>query len=152
MQPSNETILIRRERVFLILAGIFLCAMTMLNLLGITRFVELGPWTLAVGVLPYPITFLCTDFSGVDLAGTSGITQEEFSKIIYDKDNPPTNIPKDLELPKDRAYERRESYPYECFVKSDDEQLRGRRVSEVLDELLKEQDGYYQKSLPPSGG
>ena len=60
MQPSNETILIRRERVFLILAGIFLCAMTMLNLLGITRFVELGPWTLAVGVLPYPITFLCT--------------------------------------------------------------------------------------------
>jgi uncharacterized PurR-regulated membrane protein YhhQ (DUF165 family) len=61
MQPSNETILIRRERVFLILAGIFLCAMTMLNLLGITRFVELGPWTLAVGVLPYPITFLCTD-------------------------------------------------------------------------------------------
>ena len=50
MQPSNETILIRRERVFLILAGIFLCAMTMLNLLGITRFVELGPWTLAVGV------------------------------------------------------------------------------------------------------
>jgi uncharacterized protein YjbI with pentapeptide repeats len=97
-------------------------------------------------------TFLCTDFSGVDLAGTSGITQEEFSKIIYDKDNPPTNIPKDLELPKDRTYERRESYPYECFVKSDDEQLRGRRVSEVLDELLKEQDGYYQKSLPPSGG
>ena len=35
--------------------------MTMLNLLGITRFIELGPWTLAVGVLPYPITFLCTD-------------------------------------------------------------------------------------------
>lgn len=43
MQPSNETILIRRERVFLILAGIFLCAMTMLNLLGITRFVEARP-------------------------------------------------------------------------------------------------------------
>ena len=61
MQPSKTTLLIRRERVFLILSGIFLCAMTMLNLLGITRFIELGPWTLAVGVLPYPITFLCTD-------------------------------------------------------------------------------------------
>ena len=51
----------RRERVFLILAGIFICAMTMLNILGITRFIQLGPMQLAVGVLPYPITFLCTD-------------------------------------------------------------------------------------------
>ena len=51
----------RRERVFLILAGCFLCAMTLLNVIGITRFVQLGPLTLAVGVLPYPITFLCTD-------------------------------------------------------------------------------------------
>ena len=56
----------RRERVFLVLAGVFLCAMTMLNIIGITRFVSLGslgswPITVAVGVLPYPITFLCTD-------------------------------------------------------------------------------------------
>ncbi len=51
----------RRERVFLVLAGIFICAMTMLNILGITRFIEIGPMQLAVGVLPYPITFLCTD-------------------------------------------------------------------------------------------
>jgi uncharacterized PurR-regulated membrane protein YhhQ (DUF165 family) len=51
----------RRERVFLVLAGFFLCAMTMLNVVGITRFVQLGPMALAVGVLPYPLTFLCTD-------------------------------------------------------------------------------------------
>jgi len=51
----------RRERVFLILAGFFLCAMTLLNVIGITRFVQLGPMALAVGVLPYPLTFLCTD-------------------------------------------------------------------------------------------
>jgi uncharacterized PurR-regulated membrane protein YhhQ (DUF165 family) len=51
----------RRERVFLVLAGFFLCAMTMLNIIGITRFVQLGPFALAVGVLPYPLTFLCTD-------------------------------------------------------------------------------------------
>ncbi len=52
---------LRRERVFLVLAGIFLCAMTLLNVLGITRFVQLGWMTVAIGVLPYPITFLCTD-------------------------------------------------------------------------------------------
>jgi queuosine precursor transporter len=51
----------RRERVFLMLAGFFLCAMTLLNVIGITRFIELGPMQLAVGVLPYPLTFLCTD-------------------------------------------------------------------------------------------
>ncbi len=51
----------RRERVFLVLAGTFLCAMTLLNVIGITRFIQLGPMALAVGVLPYPLTFLCTD-------------------------------------------------------------------------------------------
>ena len=60
----------RRERVFLILAGLFLGSMTMLNILGVSRFLDLSitpfgvriPLLLAVGVLPYPITFLCTDF------------------------------------------------------------------------------------------
>ena len=51
----------RRERVFLVLAGFFLCAMTLLNVIGITRFIQLGPMQLAVGVLAYPLTFLCTD-------------------------------------------------------------------------------------------
>ena len=53
----------RRERTFLVLAGIFLSAMTLLNVVGITRFIQLGPLALAVGVLPYPLTFLCTDLS-----------------------------------------------------------------------------------------
>lgn len=52
---------VRRERVFLVLAGVFLGAMAMLNIIGITRFIQLGPLALAVGVLPYPLTFLCTD-------------------------------------------------------------------------------------------
>ncbi len=66
----------RRERVFLLLAGLFLGSMTMLNILGISRFIQLYqlPWELAsgdvwpitfavaIGVLPYPLTFLCTDF------------------------------------------------------------------------------------------
>lgn len=58
---SDNALQERRERVFLLLAGFFLVAMTMLNVVGITRFVQLGPLALAVGVLPYPLTFLCTD-------------------------------------------------------------------------------------------
>jgi uncharacterized PurR-regulated membrane protein YhhQ (DUF165 family) len=57
----------RRERVFLVFAGIFLGAMAMLNIIGITKFISvpIGSWwafDVAVGVLPYPLTFLCTDF------------------------------------------------------------------------------------------
>jgi uncharacterized integral membrane protein (TIGR00697 family) len=76
----------RRERVFLVLAGLFLGTLAMLNILGVTRFIALASWgpledggewvfrwgqpnfisnvtfAVAVGVLPYPITFLCTDF------------------------------------------------------------------------------------------
>ena len=66
----------RRERVFLVLAGLFLGSMTMLNILGISRFIRLYQldyalasgevweisFAVAVGVLPYPLTFLCTDF------------------------------------------------------------------------------------------
>lgn len=58
---SNSQLQERRERVFLVLAGFFLCAMTLLNVIGITRFVQLGPMQIAVGVLAYPLTFLCTD-------------------------------------------------------------------------------------------
>ena len=58
---TTNIIDIRREQVFMLLAGFFLCAMTLLNVVGITRFVELGPLSLAIGVLPYPLTFLCTD-------------------------------------------------------------------------------------------
>jgi uncharacterized integral membrane protein (TIGR00697 family) len=62
----------RRERVFLFFAGLFLGTLTMLNILGISRFIKFasfesadGPdvvFAAAVGVLPYPVTFLCTDF------------------------------------------------------------------------------------------
>ena len=53
----------RREVTFLVLAGIFLGTMGMLNILGLTRFLHLGsigsfPIIVAVGALPYPVTFL----------------------------------------------------------------------------------------------
>ena len=48
------------------LAGLFLGTLGMLNILGLTRFLQLGhigtwPIVVAIGALPYPITFLCTD-------------------------------------------------------------------------------------------
>ncbi|MBG79953.1 MAG: transporter [Phycisphaerae bacterium] len=61
----------RRERVFLVIAGLFLGSLAMLNILGILRFIKLGEmntdtfgplvFSVAIGILPYPITFLCTD-------------------------------------------------------------------------------------------
>jgi len=56
----------RRDNVFLILAGLFLGTLSMLNILGISRFIKLFSigevtFAVAVGVLPYPVTFLCTD-------------------------------------------------------------------------------------------
>ena len=63
MNPALQQ---RREFCFLVLAGLFLGTLGMLNILGLTRFLELGqigswPVVVAVGALPYPITFLCTD-------------------------------------------------------------------------------------------
>ncbi len=59
----------RRQRVFLVLAGVFLGTLSLLNILGISRFIDLSinvfgldiPMVVAVGVLPYPVTFICTD-------------------------------------------------------------------------------------------
>ena len=61
---------LRRQRVFLVFSGIFLGTLGVLNILGISRFLDFSfsffglfdvPMLLAVGVLPYPVTFLCTD-------------------------------------------------------------------------------------------
>ena len=65
----ESTLQARRERVFLFLTAIFLGTLTMLNILGISRFIDFSfelfglkiPFSVAVGVLPYPVTFLCTD-------------------------------------------------------------------------------------------
>lgn len=72
-QGIDNQIAKRREFVFLLLSGIFLGSLAMLNILGVSRFIDLSSYigiaddssfrfSLAIGVLPYPITFLCTDF------------------------------------------------------------------------------------------
>ena len=55
--------------IFLILSGFFLGSITLLNILGTSKFIDYSfeifslqiPFVIAIGVLPYPITFLCTD-------------------------------------------------------------------------------------------
>ena len=67
---DNQKITRRREVVFVILSGVFLGTLAILNILGISRQIDLSftigsmriPFVVFVGVLPYPITFLCTDF------------------------------------------------------------------------------------------
>ena len=63
---TTHAIQARRDLVFLVLAGLFLGTLGMLNILGLTRYLALGqigswPIVVAVGALPYPVTFLCTD-------------------------------------------------------------------------------------------
>jgi uncharacterized integral membrane protein (TIGR00697 family) len=50
-----------REKVFLFLAAIFLTALTLGNIVGITKFVDLGFVVIPAGLLAYPVTFLATD-------------------------------------------------------------------------------------------
>ena len=81
----------RRELVFLVCSGLFLGTLAMLNVLGVTRFLDLSfrvvgtdlivPVHLAVGVLPYPVTFLCTDFVS-ELYGRSRANQLVWMGVV----------------------------------------------------------------------
>ena len=66
----EQKLINRREILFIVLVGFFLGTLAMLNILGISRYIHFTinifskeiPVMLFVGILPYPITFLCTDF------------------------------------------------------------------------------------------
>ena len=67
---SNNKYTVRREAVFIVLSGLFIGSLAMLNILGLSRLIDLSfnfngskvHFMVFIGVLPYPITFLCTDF------------------------------------------------------------------------------------------
>ena len=50
-----------REVFYSFLAGIFLTSLTLGNVVGITKFVDLGWFVIPAGLLAYPFTFLATD-------------------------------------------------------------------------------------------
>ncbi|MCZ6795289.1 MAG: queuosine precursor transporter [Planctomycetota bacterium] len=57
----------RREKIFFVLASVFVSSLVMANIIGITKFFEFRVplWghtvMVPVGILPYPVTFLATD-------------------------------------------------------------------------------------------
>tara|TARA_B100000315_G_C14594741_1_gene598184 strand:+ start:565 stop:1254 length:690 start_codon:yes stop_codon:yes gene_type:complete len=50
-----------KDKLYLFLAGIFLTALVLGNLIGITKFVQVFSLSVPAGVLAYPFTFLATD-------------------------------------------------------------------------------------------
>jgi len=68
MARESKYLIQKEETLFMFLSGIFISSMTLLNILGTSKIVDLGiklgPFAMKVpvGVLAYPITFLCTDF------------------------------------------------------------------------------------------
>lgn len=68
MYTSKDRLNWRSEVIFLFLAGIFLSSMTLLNILSTSKMIDTGfaigefNMVLPIGVLAYPVTFLCTDF------------------------------------------------------------------------------------------
>jgi uncharacterized integral membrane protein (TIGR00697 family) len=50
-----------KEKLFLLLSGIFITALVLGNIIGTTKFVNVLGLTVPAGVLAYPFTFLATD-------------------------------------------------------------------------------------------
>lgn len=79
----------RRQRLFLILSGLFLGTLSLLNILGISRFVDLSftflgvefPMVIAIGALPYPVTFICTDLMS-ELYGRKRATEVVWMGLV----------------------------------------------------------------------
>lgn len=79
MSPQN-----RRELVFLVLAGIFVTNAVIAELIGGKLF-QWGPFTMSIGVLPWPIVFLATDLIN-EYFGKEGVRKLTFltvALIIY---------------------------------------------------------------------
>lgn len=51
----------RREVLYSCLASVFLTSLTLGNVVGVTKFVDLGWFVIPAGLLAYPFTFLATD-------------------------------------------------------------------------------------------
>lgn len=51
----------KREKIFLVLCSVFITSLVLANVVGITKFVHFWGLSIPVGMLAYPVTFLCTD-------------------------------------------------------------------------------------------
>ncbi len=74
----------RRELVFLILAGIFVTNAITAELIG-GKLIQIGPFAMSIGVIPWPIVFLATDLVN-EYFGKEGVKKLTFmtvALIIY---------------------------------------------------------------------
>jgi uncharacterized integral membrane protein (TIGR00697 family) len=61
----------RKDLVFVILAGIFITNAVMAELIG-GKLIQIGPFVMSIGILPWPIVFLTTDLIN-DYFGKEGV-------------------------------------------------------------------------------
>ncbi len=59
-----------RECFYTLLCGIFLTSLTLGNVVGVTKFVDLGLFVIPAGLLAYPFTFLVSELYGKRRAQT----------------------------------------------------------------------------------
>lgn len=74
----------RRDVVFLILAGFFVCNAVLGELIG-GKLIQAGPFTMSIGVIPWPVVFITTDLIN-EYFGKSGVRRLTFitvGLIIY---------------------------------------------------------------------
>ncbi|GAB4310678.1 MAG: queuosine precursor transporter [Bacteroidales bacterium] len=61
----------KREKLFVVLAGIFITNAVAGEMIG-GKLIELGPFTMSIGIIPWPVVFLTTDLIN-EYYGRSGV-------------------------------------------------------------------------------
>ena len=61
----------KKELVFIILAGIFITNAVTAELIG-GKLIQIGPFVMSIGILPWPVVFLTTDLIN-DYFGKEGV-------------------------------------------------------------------------------
>src|SRR3954462_533939 len=74
----------KREMIFIIMAGIFITNAVVAELIG-GKLIQIGPFIMSVGILPWPVVFLTTDLIN-EYYGRSGVRKLSIitaSLIVY---------------------------------------------------------------------
>jgi uncharacterized integral membrane protein (TIGR00697 family) len=69
----------RKDLVYLVLAGVFVCNAVLAELIGGKLF-QVGPWVMSIGVLPWPVVFITTDLIN-EYFGRGGVRRLTFITV-----------------------------------------------------------------------
>ena len=69
----------RRDLVYLLLAGAFVCNALLGEILG-GKLIQLGPYVMSIGVIPWPVVFLTTDLIN-EYFGRAGVRRLTFMTV-----------------------------------------------------------------------